>query len=250
MLEVLTGSSCLSHCRRNSSIFLMKPTKTLYEPNKTSESCIIDTDIDMIETLIRNCTSCRQNDKSTVTHNAPLQSVPLPAAAWEKVSVDIVGPFKIAPADCRFAITLADYYSKWPEVAFAPRADTATVIQFLTTVFSQEGNPKELLSDNGPQFVSAEFSDFLKWREITHLKSSVYYPRANGEVERFNRAIKDCLQTTSVHGHPWKSFLRTFLIEYRATPHSTTGVSPSELLHGQQMRTNLVVMDVPVPSTD
>ena len=203
-----------------------------------------------IETMVKNCTTCRQNDKSTVTHDAPLQPVPLPSAAWEKVSVDIVGPFEIAPPDCRFAITMVDYYSKWPEVVFAPRADTATIIQFLTTVFSREGNPKDLISDNGPQFLSADFSDFLKKRGIQHMRSSVYYPRANGEVERFNRCVKDCLQTASIQGEPWKPFLRTYLMDYRATPHSTTGVSPSELLHGRRMRTQLQVIDMPVPPSD
>src|SRR4029434_3448022 len=203
-----------------------------------------------IETMIKNCTTCRQNDKSTVTHDAQLQPVPLPSAAWEKVSVDIVGPFEMANLQSGGAITMVDYYSKWPEVAFAPRADTATIIQFLTTVFSREGNPKDLISDNGPQFLSADFSDFLKKRGIQHMRSSVYYPRANGEVERFNRCVKDCLQTASIQGEPWKPFLRTYLMDYRATPHSTTGVSPSELLHGRRMRTKLQVIDMPVPPSD
>ena len=175
-----------------------------------------------IETCIKNCSTCQQNDKTTITHDAPLQPVPLPTAAWEKVSVDIIGPFEKAPPECRFAISLVDYFSKWPEVAFAPRVDTATIIQFLTAIFSREGNPRTLISDNGPQFLSAEFADFLKECGIRHLRSSVYYPRANGEVERFNRSVKDCLQTASIQGEPWKSFLRIYLRDYRATPHSTS----------------------------
>ncbi|KAK7912339.1 hypothetical protein WMY93_012550 [Mugilogobius chulae] len=128
-----------------------------------------------IETFIKNCSTCKPNDKTSVTHDAPLQPVPLPASAWEKVSVDIIGPFETAPSDCRFAISLVDYFSKWPEVAFASRVDTATIIQFLTAVFSREGNPKTLISDNGPQFLSTEFAVFLKEHGIQHLRSSVYY---------------------------------------------------------------------------
>ncbi|KAI4895127.1 hypothetical protein NFI96_030604, partial [Prochilodus magdalenae] len=203
-----------------------------------------------IETCIKNCSTCQQNDKTTITHDAPLQPVPLPTAAWEKVSVDIIGPFEKAPPECRFAISLVDYFSKWPEVAFAPRVDTATIIQFLTAIFSREGNPRTLISDNGPQFLSAEFADLLKECGIRHLRSSVYYPRANGEVERFNRSVTDYLQTASIQGEPWKSFLRTYLRDYRATLHSTSGVSPSELLHGRRMRTKLQVIDMPVPPTD
>lgn len=139
------------------------------------------------EAYIKHCSICSQHDKTSVTHTAPLTPVPLPDAAFEKVSVDIVGPFDVAPRDCRYAITLIDYYSKWPEVAFCAKADTNAVITMLTSIFSQEGNPCELVSDNGSQFVSHQFSEFLLKRGIRHIKSSVYYPRSNGEVERFNR---------------------------------------------------------------
>ncbi|KAL1279280.1 hypothetical protein QQF64_025953 [Cirrhinus molitorella] len=47
---------------------------------------------------------------------------------WEKVAIDIMGPFDAAPADCRFVVTLVDYYSKWPEIAFVSRPTTQAVI--------------------------------------------------------------------------------------------------------------------------
>ena len=40
-------------------------------------------------------------------------------------------------------------------------------------------------------------------------------------------------------------------MDYRETStHSTTGVSPSELLHGRLMGTKLQVIDMPVPPSD
>lgn len=113
-----------------------------------------------VEVAIKSCTTCSQHDKTTITRAAPLQPVPLPNAAWEKLAMDIVGPFCSAPPDCRFAITLVDYYSQWPEVAFTSDVTSATVIAFLSAVFSREGNPLELVTDNGPSFVSAEFEAF------------------------------------------------------------------------------------------
>ena len=115
-----------------------------------------------------------------------INPIPLPVAAWEKVCIDIVEPVDTAPRHCRFLVTLVDYYSKRPEVAFITHIDTATIIQFLTAIFSREGNPRELVGANGTQFTSAEFKKFLKQREIVQLRTSVYYPRANGEVEWFN----------------------------------------------------------------
>ena len=49
-------------------------------------------------------------------------------------------------------------------------------IDKLETLFSQFGIPEMIVSDNGPQFISHEFSDFCKFKGILHLKSPPYYP--------------------------------------------------------------------------
>lgn len=87
-------------------------------------------------------------------------------------------------------------------------------------LFSGEGNPCELVLDNGSQFVSHEFSKFLQKRGIQRIKPSVYYTRSNGEVEIFNRVLKHCLQTATLQGQPWKPFTLQFLADYRSTPHA------------------------------
>ena len=127
-----------------------------------------------VEAFIKACVTCQSHDKSAVTHPTPMQPVPYPTSAWEKLAIDIMGPFDKAPLNSRFVITLIDYFSKWPEVAFVSHATTHAVIQFLSSVFSREGNPKELISDNGPQFTSHEFASFLQGRGIVHRTSSVY----------------------------------------------------------------------------
>ncbi|KAF7645164.1 hypothetical protein LDENG_00209000 [Lucifuga dentata] len=201
-----------------------------------------------VEAAIKACVTCQSHDKSAITHTPPLQPVPYPEGARVKLAIDVVGPFDKAPIDCRYAVTLIDYHSKWPEIAFAPHVTSQTVIQFLSTVFSR-GDPKELVSDNGSQFVSQEFETFLLDRGIVHRKSSVYYPRANGEIERFNHSLKDSLQTALLEGKQWKEFTRDFLHVYRATPHSTTQRSPVELMHGRHMRTKLHMAGRPLPKS-
>lgn len=150
----------------------------------------------LVRTQISACSVCQTSDKSAKVFEAPLQPVPLPEGPWKKLGMDIVGPFDSATYNCRFAITLTDYYSKWPEVAFASSVTTETVLGFLSSVFSRYGDPESLVTDNGPQFTSAEFSSFLKERGITHIRSSVYHPAANGAIERFNRVFKSCIQAT------------------------------------------------------
>ncbi|KAI7797754.1 hypothetical protein IRJ41_019638, partial [Triplophysa rosa] len=197
---------------------------------------------DLVHTILRACVTCQASDKSAKMVTAPMQPVEYPKGPFQHVAIDIVGPFERGAADCKFAITLIAYFSKWPEVRFASSVTTQTVMKFLTTIFAREGNPCTITSDNGPQFTSSEFTLFLKEQGIKHIKTSVYHPQANGAIERFNRVLKECLQAAEVASKPWKSTVLTMLKSYRATTHATTGETPFLLLRGRNMRTKLNVL--------
>ena len=64
----------------------------------------------------------------------------------------------------------------------------------------------------------------FRHRRITPLP-----PRANGLVENFNRMIIKILKIARMEGLPWQRELLTFLQNYRATTHQSTGKSPAEL---------------------
>ncbi|XP_041361078.1 uncharacterized protein K02A2.6-like [Gigantopelta aegis] len=208
-------------------------------------------DIQVTE-LVKSCITCQLNDKSAVTRTAPTQPVPLPNAAWKKLGLDFVGPDYSAPPERRYIISMIDYRSKWPEVAFASDISTKTVLKFLVTVFSREGYPDEIVTDNGPQVVSHEFEEFLRHRNIKHRFSSVYHPEGNSEVERLNKILSETIQSARIQKKDVKSTMVQFLGAYRATKHATTGESPSFMLHGRHMRTMLDIKGVtlyPNPST-
>ncbi len=63
------------------------------------------------------------------------------------------------------------------------------------------------------------------------------WPQANGEIERQNRSILKRLRIAQAEGRNLKSEVDTFLMRYRSTPPSTTGVPPAELLYGRKYRT-------------
>lgn len=47
-----------------------------------------------------------------------------------------------------------------------------------------------IISDNGSQFVSKDFKEFIRHSEFTHVRTSVAYPQSNGKLERFHGTIK------------------------------------------------------------
>ena len=113
---------------------------------------------------------------------------------------------------------------------------TAT-IEKLREMFATHGLPATLVSDNGSNFTSAKFQEFMKKNGIKHIKVSPYYPASNGLAERGVRIFKEGYEKMEEGSIQTK--LSRFLLSYRTTPHSTTGVPPAELLMKRKLHTRL-----------
>lgn len=52
-----------------------------------------------------------------------------------------------------------------------------------------------IISDNGPQYVSKDFKAFLAFCQMTHVRTSPYYPQSNGKIERWHKSLKvECIR--------------------------------------------------------
>ena len=192
-----------------------------------------------VEELIHNCEVCRALPKTFRPETYQPEPVETPSLPFEKVAIDIKGPIYQNSAHYRFAICLVDYYSKYPEVVLVPEVTTSRVISFLNSVFSREGIPRFVVTDNGVQFTSKEFREFCVQKGIQHMKTSLYLPSSNGLVERWNSTLSSVFETARAEKKNVVTALHEFLMVYRATEHATTGLSPSVLLHGREIRTVL-----------
>ena len=73
---------------------------------------------------------------------------------WAKVAADL------CEVDFRVLLVISDYYSNFIEVARLKNVKPRNVIEEMTAVFTPYVIPDVLVTDNGPQFASAEFSVF------------------------------------------------------------------------------------------
>ena len=99
--------------------------------------------------------------------------------------------------------------------------------------------PENVVTDNGANLASEEFENYLETQGIQHRKVTPYWPQVNAEVKRFNRKIENAIRTAQVEGKDWRKDMFTFLLNYRATPHATTGASPALLHLGREIRTKV-----------
>ena len=58
---------------------------------------------------------------------------------------------------------------------------------------------KSLRTDNGGEYISTEFKEYLKLRGIHHELTVPYTPEQNGVAERLNRTLMEAAQSMIFH---------------------------------------------------
>ena len=97
-----------------------------------------------------------------------------------------------------YLVTVMDDYSRFI-LAWELKSDMAAgslidVVQQAVDLTGMTGVPVEdrtvLLSDNGPGYLSRQFSEYLRLVGTRHIIASPYHPQTNGKIERYHRTIK------------------------------------------------------------
>ena len=73
-------------------------------------------------------------------------------------------------------------------------ATAAKTVEVLRQLFARYGLLEQVVSDNGSQFTSEEFEEFMKRNGIKHMFSAPYHPATNGLVERFVQTFKKAMK--------------------------------------------------------
>ena len=116
---------------------------------------------------------------------------------------------------------------------------TSESIKVLLSLFARHGLPDKLVSDNGPQFTSDEFKEFMLNCGILHIKTDPYHPQTNCEAERFVQIFKNFKRAdhdNNLNQRQIDEAILKFLMTYRCTPHSGTEMSPSYLMLNRQIK--------------
>ena len=184
------------------------------------------------ERYVRECLGCQI-----------VGPTPPPAQVWHTAHVDYCGPFP----SVEYLYVTVDVTSKYPEVHVTRSSSAATAITHLTQMFATHGIPEVITSDN-VLFGSEEFTAWCKQLGIKHRKITPLWPAANAQVERFNKTLEKTIRIALVEGRNWRSELFVFLMNYRNTPHSSTGVSPASLMMNRYIRTKIPSLDLSRPS--
>ena len=214
---------------------------------------------------VKTCTGCVLGKGHR--DSFPKSSESRSSRVLELVHSDIVGPLETPSiGGSRYFITFIDDFSKWT-VIFTMRKKsealecfkkyhnqaeihagqklkkfkihTYSMTKSLPNDLSDIFKLKTLRSDNGGEYISTAFSDYLDDHGIQHQLSVPYTPQQNGVAERMNRTLmnhtRSILLSKNVNKEFWAEALSTAVyIRNRVTTRSLPlNVTPYHLWNGE-----------------
>lgn len=185
--------------------------------------------------LLRNCRPCLLVSQGN--NQEPMSRRQLPTGPWTDLALDFLGPLPTG----EYLLVIVDYYSRYKIVKIMTRIQAKDVVTVLRTIFEDqiEGYPHSITLDNGRQLVATDLVNYCKSKGIVLNHTTLYWPQANGQVERQNRSLLKRLRISHLTNRDWREDLRSYLMMYNTTPHSVTKKPPAVLQKGRKIRTEI-----------
>ena len=196
---------------------LRRMRECLYWPRMTTQ----------VKDYVSKCEVCLSH--RSAPPREPLQQHDFVARPWSKIGADV------CQIDGRLLLVVCGYYSNFIEVARLNTVTTRSVLRELLSMFARFGLPDVLVSDNGPQFASAEFAVFVKQKGITHVTSSPHYAQSKGKAENAVKTLKLLFAKAKQSGE--SEYMA--LLDWRNTPSEGMSTSPAQRLMGRRCKTLL-----------
>lgn len=133
-----------------------------------------------IQLMVKSCRDCARVAKEPA--KIPLHTWNLPTMPWQRIHIDYAGPFME-----HYFMVVVDARTKWLEVVPMKSITSFYTIRSLREIFTRFGITTIVVTDNGTNFTSKEFQNFLKSNGITHKRTALHiHLQTDKQREVFN----------------------------------------------------------------
>jgi transposase InsO family protein len=130
-------------------------------------------------------------------------------------------------------LVIKEYLTKFVRVYPLRSKEKEEVAENLWKWISLYGPPKQVLSDQGGEFMNHVMDSLLNKLGIEKRVTSAYSPRTDGCTEKANDTIVTVLRSHAESDHiNWIKWISFVEYAYNTRRHSSTNYSPYELLFG------------------
>jgi len=185
-------------------------------------------------TFVTSCAKC-QIWKQTAPSGTPPVDPIIAIDPMELVEMDTMFVSRTSLHGNRCISVFTDHCTRWVEAEPTPNKPTDVELAhiFVKDVVCRHGCPRVVMSDQGGEFVNRVMDEVCKILHIDRHISAAYHPKSHGQVENFNKQIRDGLATTCATWDDWDEVLPLVLFAMRINVGGSTKESPFFLMYGR-----------------
>ena len=182
---------------------------------------------------IQLCLNCQLRKISRRKCRMPLCLTDCPGTAFERISIDIVGPLPKSETGYQYIFTMQDQLTKFLVAVPILNTETSTIATaFINRFICLFGVPKIVISDRGSNLVSKLMNAVARRFKISRITTTAYNPAANGAIERAHGVIGEYLRNYTKRYSDWDKYIDLCTFCYNNTIHTAHSYTPFELTFG------------------
>ena len=207
---------------------VMKYIKNNFDMEKMSETT---------KEVIKECEACQRTKVITTKTKEDTKTIKA-EEAFEKIYIDICGPWKEMRHGEKYIMAIIDQFSRYISLTAIKRQDDETIERVIQNNWILRfGAPREIHVDCGKSFESSRMRALAEGIKAKLIFSSPYHHNTNGVIERQFRTIRDWINATILErkNTNWKELIPEIEYTLNATEQKTIGKSPAEIIYGKKI---------------
>lgn len=190
-----------------------------------------------IQEYIAKCRNCQLKKLVRVKTKQPMVITDTPGRAFDKISMDIVGPLPTTRKGNSYILTIQDLLTKYCFAIPLMRTTTVDIAEaFVDKFICSVGAPKAILTDQGRNFLSSLMKSVAKKYRIKLFQTTAFHPQSNGSIERSHHVLAEYIKQFIDKRTDWDDLLSMCMFSYNTSQHEGTKFTPHELVYGHLAR--------------
>jgi hypothetical protein len=188
-----------------------------------------------VHNFVDECDVCQHNKGETIKSLGTLPPLPIPPAIWWDISMDFI--MGLPKSGNKSVIMMVVYrLSKYAHLCSLQHPFIASTVAqlFMDQVFKLHGMTHSIVSDRDPTFTNNFLQEPFKVQGTQLHLNRTYHPQTDGQTKFVNKCLETYFRCfSSKRKNQWAQWLPLFEWWYNTSYHTTTHMTPFEVVYGQ-----------------